>query len=226
MSRQTRVRARKLASLATLALTASVITVAVGPSALVVAADPEVATVVRVEEDWKLVLTEPDNIAESPQFHTIMAPSVRLDYVCLQSTWNYHESPDYTPGGLQLQAWRGDDCVFAEGYLTSQLLSTQGETITWTQALSTDGPFLRFEILNGNSTTWGSFGGSTMRLVGTIHVPSLNGYTPELSVENSGVTYGANRVVVLAITGVRYYGTEGLLYEDYTPRIVVAANAN
>jgi len=224
MSRQT--RARNLAGLATLALAASVITVAVGPSAFVVAADPELATVVRIEEDWNLVLTEPDNVADSPQFHTVMAPSAHLNYICLQSTWNYHESPDYIPGGLQLQAWQGDECVFAEGYLASQLLSTHGETITWTQALSIDVNFLRFEILNGNSTTWGSFGGSTMRLVGNIQVPNLNGYTPELSVENSGVTYGANRVVVLAITGVRYYGTEGLLYEDYTPRIVVTANAN
>ncbi|HUW82106.1 MAG TPA: hypothetical protein VMZ31_04820 [Phycisphaerae bacterium] len=226
MSMQIRVHARKLAGLATLALAAVVITVAVGPSAFVVAADPAVATVIRVEEDWKLVLTEPDNIAESPQFHTIMAPSTRLDYVCLQSTWNYHESPDYIPGGLQLQVWRGDDCVFAEGFLTSRLLSIQGETITWTQALSTDGHFLRFEVLNGNSATWGTFGGSTMRLVGNIQVPSLNGYTPDMSMQNSGVTYGANRVIVLAITGVRYYGTEGLLYEDYTHRVVVAADAN
>jgi len=226
MSRQTRVRTRKLAGLATLTLTAGVVTVVLGPSAFVVAADPEPTTVVRVEEDWQLVLIEPDNVAESPQFHTIMAPSTRLDYVYLQSTWNYHESPDYMPGGLQLQAWRGDDCVFAEGYLPSQRLSTQGETITWTQALSTDGHFLRFEILNGNSSTWGTFGGSTMRLVGNIQVPNLNGYTPEMSVENSGVTYGTNRVIVLAITGVRYYGSEGLLYEDYTPRVVVAAGAN
>ena len=226
MSWQKQVCTQKRAGLVTLALTAVVIMVAAGPSAFVVASDPELETVLRVEEDWNLILTEPDNVAESPQFHTVMAPSNRLEYVYLQSTWNYHETPDYIPGGVQLQAWREGNCVFANGYLASRLLSTQGETITWTQALSTDGHFLRFEILNGSSTTWGPFGGSTMRLVGSMQIPNLNGYTPQLSVENSGVTYGANRVMVLAITAVRYYGIDGLLYEDHTPRVVFAASAN
>jgi len=187
---------------------------------------PEGAQVVKIEEDWKLVLNEPNNAGNSPQFHTIMSPYGDLMNVYLQTTWNYWETPEFNPGGLQLQARYNDFYIYGEGYLGSSQLSTNAETITWTQVMETNGEVISFIIDKGQSLTWGAFGGETMKLQGGVHIPDLSGYDPNVSVKNSWITYGANRVDLLVITGIRYYGPgDELLYEDTTQRVVYQVSA-
>jgi hypothetical protein len=62
-----------------------------------------------------------------------------------------------------------------------------------------------------------------MKLQGYIHLPNLDYYTPQVSTENSWITYGANRVDLLGINEVRYYGASGLLYVDSAPKVVYEA---
>lgn len=177
--------------------------------------------VVRVEEDWELVLDEPSDALSAPQFHTVMSPFGDTDSIFAQITWNYRELPEFSSGGLQIQAWNGDT-LFKEKAFGGSKLSTTSETVRWTQVLTTDGSSLSFTIKDGTSTTWGTFGypAENMKVQGTVNLPSLNGYNTDTSVSDSCVSFGSNRVVSLKIREVRRYGTSGLLSADNTPRVV------
>lgn len=174
--------------------------------------------VIRVEEDWVLVLNEPNDAVTAPQFHTVMSPIASTDSYFAQVTWNYRENPDFISGGMQLHGCDGENVVRRRIVAMGEL-STAAETVTWTQALATDGALAYFEIFNGQSTTWGSFG-KDMRIDLDSYTSYLNDYTPEVSAENSTVTFGSNRVDSLTITQVRWYGASGLLAVDNTPRVV------
>ena len=174
--------------------------------------------VVHVEEDWMLVLNEPDGSVDSPQFHTIMSPFGDADSFYAQVLWNYRETPNFTSGGVQLQSYEGESLIRRRSMEYGQL-STSAESITWTQSLTTDGVALSFDVSDGESTTWGTFG-KDMRISSDANLPDLSGYSPDVSAHESCVTYGSNRVNVLVITEVRYYGASGLLGVDNTPRVV------
>ncbi|MBP7934345.1 MAG: hypothetical protein KA354_06820 [Phycisphaerae bacterium] len=179
-------------------------------------------SVTRVEEDWVLVLNEPDDAITSPQFHTVMSPVGNMDSSYAQVLWNYREVPEFAAGGLQLQGWNGEQMVNSK---TARIipLSTTAETIRWTQVLEIVEGELFFDIINGQSTTWGSFG-KDMRLQQSSTTSNLNAYNTQVSVSNSCVTYGSNRVTQLVIIEVRWYGEGGLLYTDSTPRVISAVS--
>ena len=175
--------------------------------------------VTRVEEDWTLVLNEPDNNTDSPQFHTVMSPFGDVDSYYGQVLWNYRELPDFAAGGLQLNAWEGETIIRRRAIRTEQL-STTAETVTWTQALSTDGVTLTFQVFHGQSVTWGYFN-RDMRIDSAAYLSDLSQYSTDTTVENSCITYGSNRADALMITQVRYYDAGGnLLAVDSTPRVV------
>lgn len=176
--------------------------------------------VVRVEEDWRLVLNEPDDGVDSPQFHTVMAPSAALDTVFATVLWNYREvMEDFEPGGVQLLSVYGED-ILRKRSVEFRQLSTSAETITWSQALQTDGTTLSFEVFNGLSATWGTFG-RDMRIDESTELPDLDSYTVKASMQNSCITYGTNRVDRLSITEVRFYGPDGeLIAVDSTEQVL------
>ena len=176
-------------------------------------------SVTRVEEDWQLVVNEPDADCESPQFHTVMAPFNNADGLYEQTLWNYREiEDDYVAGGLQIQSWNGEEMHRARNLEYGQL-SIYEEVISWTQSLQVGGGYLTYSIYDGLSSTWGSFG-KDLSLATDADLTNLEGYTPDFSVSNSCVTYGANRVSSLTITEVRYYHEGELLAVDSTDRIV------
>ena len=179
--------------------------------------------VLTVEEDWVLVLNQPDQTVDSPQFHTVMSPFADLDDFYAQVVWNYREVPNFVAGGLQLQIWKGADLVQSKIGREDQL-STAVEVITWTQVLSVDSGTLQFRIQDGQSSTWGSFGDGLV-LNNPAYILNLNDYRTDTSVQNSCVTYGANRVALLAISEVRRYGASGLQSTEQEPKIVYVENA-
>lgn len=179
---------------------------------------PFMEPILRVEEDWVLVLNEPDGSVDSPQFHTVMSPFSDVETYFAQVLWNYREEPDYISGGVQLQSYDGETLVRGKSMEFGQL-STTAETVSWTQSLETNGTSLSFSISNGQSTTWGVFG-KDMYIATDAALASLNNYNPDFSAQASGITYGSNRVNTMTITQVRYYGASGLLGVDATPRVV------
>lgn len=188
------------------------------PSAFA-AVDPA-ETVTHVEEDWELVVDEPSGVKDSPQLATVMSPFSDLDSLFGIVTWNYRELPSFTAGGMQLQSWAGEEFLLSKDFRSSEL-STVGETITWTQSLKVNGGVLKLKVQDGHSTTWGAFGGSEMTLSEIINIGNLDYYSADTSAKNSGISYGANRVILLRVKEVRRYNADGdLISTDSTPRVV------
>lgn len=183
-----------------------------------IAQEPNPNDVMRVEQDWRVVLEEPDGSVDSPQFHTVMSPFDHLDSYFAQFMWNFREQP-FAAGGLQLQVW-GSEWLMGSKNVREELLSDAAETVTWTQVLDTDGTHVSVQVLNGESTTWGAFGGSATKVSANAAVPNLNAYNTDVSVYNSTITLGSNRVQQMEITEVRKYGSNGLISVDSTPKVV------
>jgi hypothetical protein len=196
------------------------IAILAAPPPLHAGANADPVLVSRVEEDWQLVLNEPGTEVNSPQFHTVMSPRCHLLGPYAQVSWNYRELDDFAPGGLQVQAWDEEDSLaFVDAGVDT--LSTDAETVTWTQRLHCHAGVLEFRVLNGHSSSWGDFGGDAMTVRLDREVPNLNQYSADVSRANSWITYGENRVDSLVIREVRRYKADGtLVARDTTPVVV------
>jgi hypothetical protein len=181
--------------------------------------------VARVEEDWELVVNDPDTNDNSPQVTCVIAP-LTVDSGYLAVDVNFHSQPEYSAGGVQMHIWSPNTPMLVANSGLTAALGTQNETITWTTRMSVAHNDLTFEVVNGNSTTWGAFGndGELQLSVGAL-LTSLDGYSPTVSLDNSGVPYASNRVTSLTLKAVRWYSASGtLLQQDTTPQLVHPQN--
>lgn len=196
-------------------------------SATAPAQDPITQDVTRVEEDWELVVEVPEPDQEAPQITTVISPYSHLDNQHSVFEINHATQPNYSVGGLQLQVWSGEDLIDHRRQRASVLLRTADEKVTWTSSMTLldDFNWLRFEISNGQSTTWGTFGNNSELRRGTeSSLHRLNGYSPAVSVENSRVGFASNRVKKLTLKKVRYYSDGELVSTDATERVVFEPN--
>ncbi len=178
-------------------------------------------TVVRVEEDWELVIGEPAPVSNAPQIVTSISPLGHVESFYATLTLNYQPMPDFTAGGLQFELWDGEVPMVERRFPDQSVLQHVGEVIRWTQVMSLDGNVLTFEVINGTSTTWGNFGGQGyLKDTALTTLGDLNAYSPNVSVTNSGVSYAANRVQSLVLKRVRYFTSTGEMIEDDTARVV------
>ena len=187
-------------------------------------------SIVRVEEDWSLSLNQPDSSLAAPQVSTQMARAPWAARFCnlhLNST----DLPTFAVGGLQLQAWNGSSNINVLTSPNSAILATDNELITWTQYMRVDSNGLYFGIgtvqpgvAGASSQTWGDFSGMEITVTGGS--PKLDWYDPSYSANNSGVTFGANRVDSFTLVQVRYYYSDGSVVTDSTPRVVYSTQLN
>ena len=183
------------------------------------AADP---TIVRIEEDWEVVIGTPSPDGHTPQIINAMSTTNRLADVHALFELNHKTQPSFVPGYLQLQCWSGDTLL---GYGTSVktgLLKTSGEVIRYTIRMEMSGGNVQFEVRDGSSTTWGTFGAQgylRLRIPTTqLYFPL---YSPDVSTANSRVSYASHRVQKFALKQVRYYTALGVLVQtDSTERVV------
>jgi hypothetical protein len=184
-----------------------------------------VTQITRVEEDWELVVDVPDADAVAPQVTTVIATDPNLEDAYGIFEFNHATQPEYSSGGLQVQAWNGEDLAGTKRQHAGSVLRNANETVTWTASMSLENNWLRFQISNGTSTSWGVFGNSTVLRKGTWYWNSnLNSYSPEVSVENSRVGFASNRVKKLTLKSVRYYSGTTLVSTDSTVRVVFEPN--
>jgi hypothetical protein len=173
-------------------------------------------SVVRVEEDWSLLVSSPEAGRSSPQVSTQMARAPYASRFC-----NFHlnscDVPTFRQGGLQLQVWQGavNQAASSNG---SSVMNTANELVSWTQYLRVDGNSLKFGISAASSTTWGDFSGQEILV--SSHSTNLAEYSSDYSVNNSGVTYGANRVTSMVLTCVRTCYSNGSMQSDSTPKVI------
>jgi hypothetical protein len=179
------------------------------------------AQIVRVEEDWKMVVEEPESESVAPQVTCVISPVGDVNSLYAALTLNHQGLPEFTPGGMQLQIWNNETSIINKNYPNNAVLSLADETITWTQSMELKDGQLTFEVINGNSDTWGAFGsqGYLKAIVDTT-MQNLNNYSPDVSVKNSAIGFASNRVHSLVLEKVRYITSTGAVIEDNTQRSV------
>src|SRR3954468_16450639 len=64
-----------------------------------------------VEEDWELVLTEPDPVAAGPQVTCVVSPLFDANTVYASFELNHHTQPEFQAGGVQLQLWKAEQVL-------------------------------------------------------------------------------------------------------------------
>ena len=177
----------------------------------------------QVEEDWKVVIGQPDPEGAGPQITVGMCPVSDDSTPSFYFNLNYRDSSSsFQAGGMQVQVCSGST-VLADSAKGSAQCNTVGETITWTQRMAISSGNLAFTINNGQSTTWGQFGqGQSISVNGNFAttMSSLSGYNPSTSISKSVVGWESNRVTSMTLVQVRYYAKGQLLSTDTTPRSV------
>jgi hypothetical protein len=182
-------------------------------------------TIVRVEEDWELVVATPDQNSNSPQVTCAISPFGHTDSVHAIFDLNHNSQPEFVPGGLQLQTWNDESPIESHFFSNGGVLSQADETVTWTQTMTLGDNEVTFAVEQGNSSTWGQFGGDgQLECTVSLTLSNLNDYSADVSVQNSGVGFASNRVHSLVLKRVRLVTSTGEVVEDNTPRVVHSQN--
>lgn len=170
----------------------------------------QLPTIVRVEEDWEVVVSTPDPNCDSPQITAALLPQGSTDGLFATFEVNHQDVPEYVAGGLQLQVWHGETPLGSRKFPDPSLLATPNETVRWTQSMTLSEGVLTFEITNGSSATWGSFGGQGYLRTGIqTSMTNLNSYDPHDTIDNSTVGYASNRIGSFVLVCVRLYTDTG-----------------
>jgi len=173
--------------------------------------------IVEIEEHWELAIGEPDAAVSAPQATMVMSPHSDLDGQYFLFTINHRNVPSYEPGGLQVQLWNGDEAVTAESW-GAAALDQASDTISWVERLKVEDGTLMFEVADGSSNAWGSFGGSGSLAISTpTSLENLNGYRPMISIQESQVGYAGNRVQRLLLKKLRWQTSDGEWHELQAP---------
>lgn len=183
----------------------------------VVTAKAESSRVIAVEEHWELQLTQPDAERSAPQTTMVMSPSGDLNGPHFLFTLNHSTVPDYQPGGMQVQLWNGDELVQEHTNHNAAALEYASETVHWVQRMSLHDGTLSFQVQNGDSQTWGTFGGGDLLVGSQTSLTSLNSYRPAVSLSESQVGYAENRVSSLTLTKLVWVTDDGQVHEQNAP---------
>ncbi len=176
---------------------------------------------VRVEEDWELVIGEPDSNSAGPQIACTMSPYGDINNTYFTLEINHQSVPYWQPGGLTIHQWSGEWLVQSMNRQDRSVMQSPDETVRWTQLLYVNDGQLTFQVKNGTSSTWGTFGMSGYFRHQTWWGPGhLNNYSPDVSVARSGVAFAGNRVKSLKILRVRGTTASGATATDNTVRVV------
>ncbi|MDX1963412.1 MAG: hypothetical protein SFX18_09680 [Pirellulales bacterium] len=175
--------------------------------------------VTMIEEDWELVVHNPDPNITAPQISCVMSTDGTLDHLHAVLELNCHSQPEFSPGGIQLQVWNGDQLVAVQNHSNRGALANNSETIRWTMRMKLHDDNVTWSVRDVTSQTWGDFssGLSVSAEAGQNH---LNNYSAAHSQAKSGIGFASNRVHSLKITRVRRYAGTTLVDEQSQPLIV------
>lgn len=173
--------------------------------------------IVQIEEHWELSVGEPDAPVSAPQATMVMSPQANLDGQYFVFTVNHRSVPAYEPGGMQVQLWNGDEPVSAESFSAGPLNQTN-DVVAWVQRLKIENGSLSFEVVEGSSASWGSFGGEgSLASSSPTSLDGLNGYSPGISLGESQVGYAGNRVQHLLLKKLVWVTDDGETHELQAP---------
>ncbi len=168
-------------------------------------------SIVRIEEDWEMLVNAPDSRFDSPQASTTLSPGGRNGGLSFLVNINHGATPEFSPGGLQLTTIHGGAPTISKRLLKGQQLKKDGEILKWTLVVQRAESGLYVGLLNGNSETWGKFGGATSFL----HIPyeqagitSLEDYAAEDSTKKASIHVQSRHTSRLRLRRVRLYQGE------------------
>ena len=173
--------------------------------------DAQESEIYRIEEDWQLVLNEPDAVNVSPQITFFTSPCVNADDCYFQLQMNYAADDGFFKGGFHVSAVDHEQVVDEERSSTQTVLSKDGDTVRWTNVMAViSNSKVMFAIKNGHGQDWGEFGGPDYLVELKGHpTTDLSEYHPNQSIESVDIGFGANRVASLTLVEVRAYYPDG-----------------
>ncbi len=182
---------------------------------------PDAPEIVRVEEDWEILVGEPLPDSNLPQIVTVFGPTDAEFGTHTVFEFNHGTLPTFSEGGMQLQVWWRSALI---GYRSQHFpteLEYNGELIQYTTVTRLHDHRLQMYIKSGTSASFGAFGGTENLHVSLLTLrEDLNPYDPENSLKYSRVTFGANRVNRFVRREIRFYSEEGLYATESTDRYV------
>ena len=101
-------------------------------------------------------MATPDVLGVGPQMTMVMSPNSDPTAAFVTFYLNYRDYPDWQPGGLQLKAYGAAFDPSSPPPLLdtdtegTQVCSTAGETISWTQRMSLSSGSLNLSVVNGS----------------------------------------------------------------------------
>ncbi len=186
------------------------------------AQEPSPPEIKRIEEDWYILVGDPDPEIDAPQIVTVFGPTNPKTGIHSIFELNHGTQPDYSEGGMQLQCWYANSLVGYRRQHAPAELYIANEVITFTTAFEiVYGYQLLMEVIEGRSDSWGEFGGTrSLRHSVESNLGNLNDFDPADSIKNSRVTFGSNRVKIYKRKEIRYFTEAGLDHTDTTETIV------
>lgn len=176
----------------------------------------------RIEEDWELVVGDPDPEIDAPQITTSMIPFSSSPDLHFQVNLNHGLKPDFASGGIQVRVVQDDELLGQIHRRAGQKLAQSSETVRWTTAVQKVTTGYLFGVSTGSSSSWGSYGGNDYYLAIAENAVqgSLESYDYRRSLDNSAVAYAGNRVQWLKLLRVRFYYNNGMATESEIQKVV------
>jgi hypothetical protein len=168
----------------------------------------------QIREDWKLIVASGSPSNDGPQIMTYMSPVGDSSNPYAWFLLNVRDAPNpFAGGGMMIQVWDYSDHLLTSSTSTTATakLNTANETITWTQRMAWSKPTqITYDIINGSSTTWSTFGSSQGLSSVTFSGPGdLSNYNPQVSASKSRVGWMAGNVTSMTLVAVRQYDGSG-----------------
>lgn len=170
----------------------------------------EEPVVYKVEEDWEMMVNEPDVSNNSPQITFFTSPSHELDNSYFQLQMNYHADEAYSSGGFHVASVQEGKTVDEARSVTRKNLSTNDDVVRWTSVMAVIDNRALFAVRDGYGREWGNFGGPNylVRMVPSP-VSDLSKYQHQQSLQSVDIGFGRNRISRITLKAVRLFYTDG-----------------
>lgn len=182
---------------------------------LALAATSSADDIVRIEEDWTVLVQNSAPEIQAPQITNVISPSASTAGQFGVFELNHGTQAEFITGGAQVQIWDNDVPLDFHNSIEGRLLSKHFDRLQYTLAMEIVGGQLRYEIINGQSRSWGDFtSGDDISASVATPLTNLSGYSRDHSLAASTVNVAAHRVYMIYQSRVRYYSAAGLHHTD------------
>jgi hypothetical protein len=185
---------------------------------------PAVGPIVKIEQDWELVVSTPDPDRCSPQVFAQVYPESGGSFCC-QLLINYNDQPTFSAGGVQIQIWQNQVVLDGRDNAPNQaVLQVPDETVKFTLVMEISDGKLNFSAKNVSSTSWGDV--NNLNTSVDYEPTAFANYQTSDTLANSGILLGSNRVTSLTLKQVRRIDASGAQITEDAQQIYPPAGSD